>query len=79
MRPQTCPECGCEFAPLRPLEITCSAACAVAHFTRAVESPALTHREHAKRPGLAVPCTAHHVNFGGGCLNCGWLPQAVTP
>lgn len=33
------------------------------------------HSEHAKRAGVSTPCTAHHVNFGGGCLNCGWMPD----
>jgi hypothetical protein len=33
------------------------------------------HREHAKQAGVATPCTASHVNFGGGCLNCGWMPR----
>lgn len=32
----------------------------------------LTHAEHAKQAKVTTPCTAHHVNFGGGCLNCGW-------
>lgn len=29
------------------------------------------HAEHQKRVGI-VNCSAAHVNFGGGCLNCGW-------
>ena len=32
------------------------------------------HTEHAQRMGIATRCTAAHVNFGGGCLNCGWEP-----
>ena len=32
------------------------------------------HREHWKRQGIATECTAHHVNYGGGCLNCGYQP-----
>lgn len=36
------------------------------------------HTEHAKRQRLAVPCTAHHANYGGGCLNCGWTPDSAT-
>jgi len=35
----------------------------------------VTHTRHAKRAGVATPCTAAHVNFGGGCLNCGWSPR----
>jgi len=31
-----------------------------------------THAEHAAKQHLGTPCTAAHVNFGGGCLNCGW-------
>ena len=34
-----------------------------------------THREHAESVRPAVPCAAWHVNFGGGCLNCGWTPE----
>jgi hypothetical protein len=37
------------------------------------------HSEHAARAGVTTPCTAHHVNFGGGCLNCGWLPAPYQP
>lgn len=33
-----------------------------------------SHSQHAKTAGIATPCTVHHVNFGGGCLNCGWEP-----
>lgn len=35
-----------------------------------------THLEHAATASVATPCTAAHVNFGGGCLNCGWAPIA---
>ena len=38
-----------------------------------------SHGEHAARAGVAAPCTAHHVNYGGGCLNCGWTPAPVNP
>ena len=34
-----------------------------------------THAEHATATKVATPCTAHHVNYGGGCLNCGWTPR----
>jgi hypothetical protein len=33
------------------------------------------HRAHAKKVGVAVPCNASRVNFGGRCLNCGWEPR----
>ncbi len=36
-----------------------------------------THATHAKTANVSTPCTAHHVNFGGGCLNCGWTPGEV--
>jgi hypothetical protein len=36
-----------------------------------------THAEHYAKAGVSTPCTAHHVNFGGGCLNCGWLPKGA--
>jgi hypothetical protein len=36
----------------------------------------LSHAQHAARVGLAVPCSAWDSNFGGGCLNCGWLPTS---
>ena len=32
------------------------------------------HAAHAARVGLAVPCAAWHINFGGACLNCGYVP-----
>ena len=38
-----------------------------------------THAEHAAKAGSAVPCAAWHVNFGGGCLNCGWEPEPEAP
>lgn len=34
-----------------------------------------SHTDHAKRAGIATPCAAWHVNFRGGCLNCGWNPR----
>ena len=34
----------------------------------------MKHAEWSKQVNPSTPCTAHHVNFGGGCLNCGWLP-----
>jgi hypothetical protein len=34
----------------------------------------LSHVEHSKRAGLAVPCTADLMTFGGRCLNCGFEP-----
>jgi len=35
----------------------------------------MTHAEHAAQHRAATPCAAHHANFGGGCLNCGWEPE----
>ena len=35
----------------------------------------MTHKEHAETVRPAVPCAAWHVNFGGGCLNCGYDPN----
>ena len=37
-----------------------------------------THAEHATATKVATPCTAHHVNYGGGCLNCGWTPRTLN-
>ena len=34
----------------------------------------MTHFEHMKKAGLAVPCCATHITFGGRCLNCGYDP-----
>ena len=34
----------------------------------------MTHQEWSAKVANATPCTAHHVNFGGQCLNCGWVP-----
>lgn len=34
----------------------------------------ISHRQHAAKVRPATECTAHHINFGGGCLNCGWTP-----
>ena len=36
------------------------------------------HSDHAKRRGIAVPCAAGHINFGGDCLNCGFSPQMAA-
>ena len=33
------------------------------------------HMAHRKKVRVATDCTAHHVNFGGGCLNCGYVPN----
>ena len=33
------------------------------------------HSEHAARVRVSTPCAAWHINFGGGCLNCGWVPS----
>lgn len=32
----------------------------------------MTHTEHSKKSKSSVPCAAHHVTFGGHCLNCGF-------
>lgn len=39
----------------------------------------MSHAEFAKKQGIATPCTAHHVNFGGDCLNCGYVPPLNRP
>ena len=39
--------------------------------------PRLTHAQYARRQTLAVSCAAWHVNYGGGCLNCGWEPGLI--
>jgi hypothetical protein len=36
----------------------------------------LSHTEHVKRAGVATPCTADVMTFGGRCLNCGFNPEA---
>lgn len=38
----------------------------------------MTHHEYAKAHKPARPCTAHDLNFGGSCFNCGFDP-AMTP
>jgi hypothetical protein len=38
-----------------------------------------THREHMRMVNPAVPCSAHHVTYGGACLNCGWTPEPPEP
>ena len=35
------------------------------------------HHERAKR--LKVDCNAHHLTFGGRCLNCGYTPVDYKP
>jgi hypothetical protein len=42
------------------------------------ETP-MTHVEHSKKAGLAVPCSALHITFGGRCLNCGYDPTPAAP
>ena len=42
------------------------------------ESRTMEHAKHAERAVVATPCTAHHVNYGGGCLNCGWKLVAAA-
>lgn len=37
-----------------------------------------SHSDHAAKQGLAVPCTAVHLTFGGKCLNCGYQPDTET-
>jgi hypothetical protein len=32
----------------------------------------MNHTEFSKARKLSTPCAAWHVNYGGGCLNCGW-------
>ncbi len=32
------------------------------------------HMAHAKTMKLSKPCSAHDLNFGGECFNCGWKP-----
>lgn len=32
----------------------------------------MTHFEHSKKAKSSVPCAAHHITFGGHCLNCGF-------
>src|SRR5271170_3418999 len=42
----------------------------------------MTHFEHIrdlkarKRWTSSVECSAHHMTFGGRCLNCGYVPDA---
>jgi hypothetical protein len=36
-----------------------------------------SHMQHAASAGLATPCTAHHITFGGRCLNCGYDPATA--
>lgn len=31
-----------------------------------------THKQHSDRVKPIVPCSAHHLTFGGECLNCGY-------
>jgi hypothetical protein len=33
-----------------------------------------THAERSRKAGR--PCTAHDLNFGGECFNCGFDPNA---
>lgn len=37
----------------------------------------LTHKQHAAIIPRSVPCSAHHLTYGGGCLNCGWEPERI--
>ena len=36
------------------------------------------HLAQAKAAHVSTDCTVHHVNFGGGCLNCGFDPKKVA-
>lgn len=35
----------------------------------------MTHYEWAKTQKLSRPCSAHDLNFGGSCFNCGYDPN----
>lgn len=37
-----------------------------------------THVQHANAQQPARPCTAHDINFGGSCFNCGYDPERVA-
>ena len=34
----------------------------------------MTHHEYLQNHKTSTPCTAHHLTFGGRCLNCGYDP-----
>jgi len=71
---------GDDHLHYEPQRLTDDRSCrAAGHDVRPVAVPsqsvAQRHFAHAKAAGVATACTAHHVNLGGGCLNCGFVPD----
>lgn len=60
----------------RGLKIVCDLSCNASGLCY-VEGMKQTHRAHAKCQNLSTPCSAHHITFGGHCLNCDWKPAPV--
>ena len=36
------------------------------------------HYEYSQGKTHAVPCSAHDLNFGGECFNCGYRPHRIV-
>jgi hypothetical protein len=35
----------------------------------------MTHNQWSEKAKPTVPCTCHHMTYGGRCLNCGYDPS----